>query len=236
MAAPTISASDIELRARERADMVNSDFVSSAEVTRYCEKAFQEYIGILLTKEPDLITTRATGNASPGMGPSESSPFNLATEFKALRRIRHVNSYSLRRAELQEVEVLSFNGRRGKPTHYWLTGRHTTAARLIFLPEPDTTYPIEYWFIPSISLADVTGGGLNMVAGWDEYVVLTAAMKMKDKEESDVSVLLGERKLLLENIIAQVTAQDTGEPGRMTTFSPNPFYNDPFDIEDRYGL
>lgn len=230
MAAPTISTADIELRARERADMVNSDFIASAEVTRYCEKAFQEWIGILITKEPDLMTKKTTGNFVL------NSPFNLPTDFKAFRRVRHQNSYSLRRAELQEVETLTFNGRKGKPTHYWLSGIHTGAAVLQELPAADRTYPVDLYYIPSISLADVAGGGLNMVAGWDEYVVLTAAMKMKDKEESDVSVLLGERKLLIENIVAQVTAQDTGEPGRMTTFSPNPFYNDPFDIEDRYGL
>ncbi len=234
MTQPSISTADIELRARERADMVNSDFVSAAEVTRYCEKAFQEWIGILLTKEPDLLVTKSTGNANP---PPDF--FQLPSHYKALRRIRHVDSYSLRRAELQEMEVLSFNGRRGKPTHYYLYNGYTNPqplSQIVFLPYPDRVYPVEVWFIPSLSLADVINGGLNLIAGWDEYVVLTAAMKMKDKEESDVSVLVGERTTLLEATIAQITAQDTGEPGRMTTFSPNPFYNDPFDIEDRYGL
>lgn len=231
MAAPTISTSEIEARARRRADMENSDFIGSAELTQYCEKAFQEFIGILITKEPDLMTKRE--NLVTVAGTAEVS---LPAGFKALRRLKYTTSFSLRRAELQELEVLTFNGRRAKPTHYWLSGIHTGAATVTLMPIPDAVYALHLYHIPSISLADVTGGGLNMVAGWDEYVVLTAAMKMKDKEESDVSVLLGERKLLLDNIVAQVTAQDTGEPGRIATFSPNPFYNDPFDIEDRYGL
>lgn len=208
--------------------MVNSDFVSAAELTQYCEKAFQEFYGIITTKEPDLVIKTQSVSLAAG-----DTSKDFAADFKALRGIRHNTSFSLRRAEFNEIEKLDYNSRTGKPTHYWMNGIHTAAHKWRPLPTPDTAYSLTVYYIPSISLADVAGGGLNMVAGWDEYVVLTAAIKMKDKEESDVSVLLAERKMLLDNLIAQISVPDVGEPPRMNVYS-NPF-TDPFDIEERYG-
>jgi hypothetical protein len=228
MAAPTISASEIETRALRRADMVGSEFVAAAELTQYCEKAWQEFYGIITTKEPDLVIKTQAVSLAAG-----DTSKDLAADFKALRAIRHNNSYSLRRAEFGDIERLDYNSRRGKPTHYWLSGIHTAAQNWRPLPTPDAAYSLTVYYIPSISLADVAAGGLNILAGWDEYVVLTAAIKMKDKEESDVSVLMAERKMLLEHLLAQVSTPDVGEPPRMNTFS-NPFV-DPFDVEDRYG-
>lgn len=228
---PTISSAEIEARVRRRADMENSDFIGSAELTQYCEKAFQEFYGIVTTAEPDLVVKTQSVTLSAGDGAK-----SLATDYKALRLIRHNASYSLRRVELQSRETLEIGGRRGKPTHYWLSGLFTGANTFTPLPVPDATYAVTVYYIPNIKLEDVTGGGLNFLAGWDEYVVLTGAIKCKDKEESDVSVLLAERKLLLDHIIAQISVPDTGEPPRIAAFGAMPLGLDPFDYEERFGL
>jgi hypothetical protein len=225
MAAPTISSAEIANRARERADMVNSDFCSDAEVTRYCEKAWQEFYGIITAKEPDLCVTKASSALTTVSG---TASYSLASDVKAPRRFRIQNGASLRRAELPTFEAFDYGGRTGKPSHYWLTGAAAAVLKVTLLPTPGGVYTIDYWYIPSLSLADVTAPGMNFIAGWDEYVVLTAAMKMKDKEESDVSVVVGERKALLENIIANLQSFDTGEPTTMTAFGMGPF-----DIEER---
>jgi hypothetical protein len=229
MTQPTITSADIEERARRRADMENSEFIGTAECTEYCEKAFQEWYGIVTTKEPDLVIKTESVSMLAG-----STSQSFAADFKALRGIRHNDSFGLRRAEYSDLERMTYNARTGKPTHYWISGRFTAAHNWRPLPTPNAAYSLTVYYIPSISLADVTGGGLNMLAGWDEYVVLTAAIKMKDKEESDVSVLMAERKMLLEHMLAQISVPDVGEPPHMTAHS-NPF-GDPFDIEDRYGL
>lgn len=228
MAAPTISESDIENRARERADMVNSAFVSDAEVDNYCEKAWQEFYGIIITREPDLCVTKAS---SPLTTASGTAAYALASDVKTLRRLRIQNSYSLRRAELQAWEALDQGGRTAKPSHYWLTGAAAAALKVTLLPTPNGVYTIDYWYIPSLSLADVTAPGMNFIAGWDEYVVLTAAIKMKDKEESDTSVLFAERKLLLESIVANLQAFDASEPVTMAAFGGGGL--DPFTLEER---
>ncbi len=231
MAAPTISSAEIETRIRRRADMENSDFIGSAELTQYAEKAFQEFFGIVTTADPDLVVKTQSVTLTTG----SSAAVSLASDFKALRRIRHNAGYSLRRAELLEREQLDINGRLGKPTHYWLSGLYAAAFTFTPLPIPDAAYALTVYYTPSISLADVLTGGLNFLAGWDEYVVLTGAIKCKDKEESDVSILLTERKMLLEHIIASITVPDTGEPPRVAQFGPASMGMDPFDYEDRFS-
>lgn len=56
---------------------------------------------------------------------------------------------------------------------------------------------------------------IDGVAGWEEYIVIDAAIKCKDKEESDVTVLAArkvEKKKEIEGISAN---RDTGAPARV---------------------
>ncbi len=73
---------------------------------------------------------------------------------------------------------------------------------------------------PALKLTDVaTGAELPMLASWDEYLVLSAAIKCKDKEESSVAVLVGERTALLDNLRKSWTPVDTSEGARVVDLS-----------------
>lgn len=62
------------------------------------------------------------------------------------------------------------------------------------------------------SVVQVDGDDFN---GWSEYVIIDAAIKCLVKEESDVSVLLLEKKQVMNRIEAMASNRD-GEPERVT--------------------
>lgn len=52
----------------------------------------------------------------------------------------------------------------------------------------------------------------NGISGWEEYVIIDAAMKAMGKEESDVSLLMARKAAMLKRIEDMAEARDAGEP------------------------
>lgn len=246
MALAPISAAELEQRVRERADMVNSEFVTSAEVRRYLEAAWQEFYSILVASGEDLFIRRAmlTPNAGDMLG-TENLDFistedgdliaignagslrtyvNLPTSFKALRMVRHVDGFQLRKATLGDYEGLQNTNRPGKPLYYRLElDPRNDYVRLELLPTMDESYQLEVFYVPQVSLDEFlsTSDVGRIVRGWDEYLVLTAAGKCLSKEESDVGNLMKERELLIERIKGDLIPVDRAEPDQVQQIQHN---------------
>jgi len=234
MPAPDITIDDMRLRARERTDMVGSTFVSDDELDRYAEEAHLELQMRLVAKYEDfflqvLPLTLTVGEA-----------LELPSDFMKLRGIRHASGdYDfLRRLDLKELLSVS-STRNSRPTHYFVRGNMDTAFTVLEIyPRPDSAYAMELYYTPIRSLRDSFAGSLRLVSGWSEYIVITMCVKMKDKEESDTSVLLAERSLLLDGIEKSMTPLDSGEPFAVVQQSRGPvpsFYTDPMLLEDYLG-
>lgn len=238
-------------RVRQRADMVNSEFVSDAELDDFNEASFQELYGIAVGDWEDVFVRSFETSIGPGapVGAVVPSELDLPGDFKKLRGVRIKNDRFLCPVSIREIERLDSQGgaiRRLKPRYYWLYGNATAGLSRGFsvglMPPPDTTYTIVVYYIPSLTLAELaadtsSSNTLAMLSDWDEYIVITSAMKCKDKEESDVSVLLTERGILLENIKKIWQPVDTSEAARVVQLNEkreafNPYDYDP---EDYFG-
>jgi len=81
-----------------------------------------------------------------------------------------------------------------------------------FTPTPAASQTIRVWYIPRLSslvnLTDVCDG----VSGWTEYIIVDAAIKMMQKEESDVTVLGLQKAALVQRIEAAAENRDAGNP------------------------
>lgn len=77
------------------------------------------------------------------------------------------------------------------------------------------------------SATNLTGGVVQVdcdgVNGWEEYIVVDAAMKCLQKEESDVSVLMAEKSALKQRIEAMASNRDAGKPERITDVNAQNF-------------
>lgn len=240
MAAPVWDLTNLELRARERTDMVLSNFVTSAEVQRYLEAGWQEFWGLICGEKPELLRAEGVSILSAGL-----TKATLSTPMKKLHGIRiddgKTNPF-LSKISLREREMFS-EQQRGKPIAYELFGDAAGIGIWAISPHPvpDGAYTLRFFYSPQISLADIATSPSNYVGldvEWSEYIVLCAAIKMKDKEESDCSVLMAEKGTLWANIKACWTPMDVGEAarvvqvsrttglGRMRGMSDDPIYED----------
>lgn len=235
MALIAVSPEDLEQRVRERADMVDSQFCTSAEIQRFLEAAWQELYSIMVASGEDLFVRRAriTGSAADplvtengdllvtengdvlivGGVVATSSYINLPAQVKALRLIRHVDGTRLRKMTLHDLEFFSTTP--GKPLYYRPEmDPRNDYLRLELVPAPDASYSFDVFYVPALSLKEfLTSSYVSIpVRGWDEYLVLTASAKAKDKEESEISSVMKEREILVERIRADLVPFDKSEP------------------------
>ncbi len=86
-----------------------------------------------------------------------------------------------------------------------------------FIPTPSGNQPIRLWYIPRMTMllqdTDITTEG---VSGWIEYVIVDAAIKALQKEESDVSILMAQKAALIKRIEAASMNRDAGQPDTVT--------------------
>lgn len=244
MALVAVSAEELEQRVRERADMVDSQFVTSAEVQRFLEAAWQELYSIMVASGEDLFIRRVqiTGSAADplvtengdlvvtengdvlivgGVVPT-GSYINLPAQVKALRLVRIVDDVRLRKATLHDLESLQDTRRSSKPRFYRPDMDPRNAfLRLELYPQPDRSYVYDVYYVPALSLKEfLTTSYVSIpVRGWDEYLVLTASAKAKDKEESDIGNVMKEREVLLERIRADLVPFDKSEPDTVIQMS-----------------
>ena len=77
--------------------------------------------------------------------------------------------------------------------------------------------------LDSSALTITVDGNLNStfdgVSGWEEYIVIDAAIKCLQKEESDVSVLMSQKSAIAKRIEAAAENRDAGEPSKVTDVS-----------------
>jgi hypothetical protein len=244
MALIAVSADELEQRVRERADMVDSQFVTSAEVQRFLEAAWQELYSIMVASGEDLFLRRVriTGSAADPLVTENGdiivtengdilvvggvipvgSYVNLPAQMKALRLVRIVDGRRLRKATLHDLEFIQASDCRGEPTAYRLDmDPQNDFLRLELYPSPDRSYEYDVFYVPALSLREFIASSFVSipVRGWDEYCVLTATAKCKDKEEADIGNVMKEREVLLERIRADLVPFDKSEPDTVIQMS-----------------
>lgn len=235
---------EIEARILQRADMVNSEFVSSAQLTDITDVAFQEFYLRFLSQFEDLCVVSTPQTIALT---SSTVLASVPTNFLKLKGLKVQDKHFLTPiSNVMETEAFRYGGRRGTPTHYWLSGTHdvtetSAPAKVMPLPLPDASYTLEIYYVPNLTLDSVESDSANwavlsLAYGCDEYVVLTGALKLKDAEESDCSVIMAERQQLWESIEKFLTPLDESVPKRVVAHMGRPPIGfDYDDAEDFFG-
>jgi hypothetical protein len=83
---------------------------------------------------------------------------------------------------------------------------------LMFIPTPSAGQFIRLWYIPRLTELLQDTDLCDGVSGWTEYVIVDTAIKILQNEESDTSVLLAQKQLLLDRIQSSSMNRDAGQP------------------------
>lgn len=231
-----MSLAAIRLSAKQRADRVNSQFVTDSEWNGYINKAMFELYDLLVTNYEDYFLATPVQFVADGSTflyplPNGSNTFtnaltNATFTPKALYKLSGVD-LALNNAANAYVTVNKFNfadrNRFVYPnTASTIYGVFNLQYRMMgsnieFIPTPSGNQKIRLWYIPRLSelLLDTDTTDIG-ISGWIEYVIVRAAKYALDKEESDSTVLTQELAMLNSRIVEAASNRDAGMPDKIS--------------------
>jgi hypothetical protein len=226
--------SQIRLAAQQRADRVNSQFVTNPEWRGYINQAMFELYDLLITVYEDLYVATPVQFISDGNTylyplPNGSNTFlsgldvNITFTPRPFYKLLGVD-LALQNATNAYVTVNKFNfadrNRFVYPnTSSTIYGVFNMQYRLLghnqieFVPTPSAGQSIRLWYIPRLrELLQDTDTTDTGISGWMEYVIVRAAKYALDKEESDTTKLDQELMFLKARIEETAANRDAGLP------------------------
>jgi hypothetical protein len=212
----TLTLSTIRQRCRERADMTSSEFVTDDELNFYINQSISELHDMLIQSYgADYYVKNQTFQT---VGQQEAYDLSTIITDDDFYKLRAVDA-KLNGDDWFTLQRFNFN-ERNRFQHFGVwdyLGITNVRYRLVgneirFVPIPDRDVSIRLWYVPrAVTLAD-DADTYNDFNGWIEYVIVDCAIKMLNKEESDVTVLLREKDLLKRRIEEVANNRDAGQP------------------------
>jgi hypothetical protein len=193
------------------ADMENNEFVSDSELTNYINFATAELHDLLIgAYGSEYFLESTTGTTT-----QNTADYALPTDFYKLRGI----DVQLNASDWINVNKFNFNERNRYDNFgaWTLLGITNIKYRIMgsnvkFTPIPDATVSYRIWYIPVATKLVADSDILDDINQYSDYIIISAAMKMLSKEESDVSVLLHERDRIIKRIEDSADNRDANEP------------------------
>ncbi len=207
-----VTLGELKKRVLEKADMVDSPFIDDtdgdSELVRVIQQSYRSLYNVIATTYKDyFIGDPVTFSIASG-----ASTFTLDATFLKLAGVDR----DLGGGQWRKIRAFNFAERNNQNdrlyrNYYPVIRYRIIGNRLMFTPAEQAAGDYRYWFTPKPIVPideDDTIEGYN---GWDDFIVVDAAIKCLVKEESDVSVLLMERNQLRQDIIENAMIRDESE-------------------------
>lgn len=214
-----MSLGQLRTLAQQRADRVNSNFVTLPEWNTYLNQSILELYDLLTTVYEDYFLAppfqiQTTGSLSQYDLPADfyklsGVDLGLTTSNNAKITVKKFNFIERNRFVFPQITagyLGVFNLR------YRVMGN-----TLFFIPQPQAGQFVTVWYVPRLPWLLKDTDILDGVSGWTEYVVVDAAIKALKKEESDTQELMIEKAALVKRIEDSAMNRDIGQPD---TISP----------------
>jgi hypothetical protein len=222
MALPSMTLAELRLAAQQRADMVDSDFVSDSEWTSYINGSLYELYDLLV----DAFGTENYVSSSDSTTTGSADTLSLPADFYRLVGVDYLpngassnqGAITLRKFNFAERNRLGPNaGSAVVAAGWWTDVRYRVrGSSLWFTPYPPGGMVIRVWYIPKLSALTSESASFDGISGWLDYVVVDAARKAKEKEESDTRPLEREKEGLRQRIMVAASKRDPSEPATVS--------------------
>lgn len=210
-----ITLAEIKAQARQRTDTENSEFVSDAELTSYVNSSLAELHDLLIASYcDDYIMNEHVFSSTTEL------QYDLPSDFYKLRGVDVQRGPN---GQWATVKRFNFNRRNEQQNAYaWnLLGLPYLEYRLVgskirFNRTPDAALNFRIFYYPKLDKLIDDADVYDDVNGFAEYVVVDTAIKILQKEESDVSVLMAQKEALRQRIITMAANRDANESATIT--------------------
>jgi hypothetical protein len=199
--ASTVTLTNLIEQVRQRADMENTTFVTDAEITTYINSGCQDLYDILLKKYEDYYTISGSV-VTDGI----ADTFALPAGFYKLIGVDYYLS-----GLLQPMERFNFEDRYKYRYNAQVLRYRIIKNSLKIIPVPPAQ-TLTIWYAPAFTPLVTGSDTFDGINGWEDVVVVDAAMKCLKKEESDISQLLIEKQELTAKIEEMAFNRDQGRP------------------------
>ena len=201
----TFTESDLRTRARRRADMENSSFVSDAEIQDYLNSSISELHDFMVKSYEDYFVSEQTYNA-----PIATGGANLPDDFYKALGVDY-NSGGI----TSTLRAYSFTERNIYNTPYAVIDRlaepmyKVEGSKIKLIPTNSQSGTITLYYVPLPTQFSSTVTEIEtIIPGYEEYVVVATAIRMLMKEESDTRQLELEKNQLASRIIRALSPRD----------------------------
>lgn len=217
-----VTLAELKQRALLRADMANSSFISDSEAEEYVLGSMGELYDLIIENGGHEVFVRSGAVLSvPGTSTYSVVPFDPIQVYKILdvtipwdgkeRRLRKASFHDRFRHQ-----GLGTGWTHWSQIRYVENGVDNSGNRRIqFFPTPQSVHNLTVYFLPVPDKLFGTNpeilGSFQSFSGWTEYVVVDAAMKMLEKEESDTRNLQVRKALLTDRIRHQAQHMNHGD-------------------------
>lgn len=250
-AIPTISGemalAQIRLAAKQRADRVNSQFVTDSEWNSYINQSMFELYDLLVSLDEDYFVTtpvQFTCNGSQFIYPLPDGLTSFQSGLQPSTTLIPRPFYKLKGVDLAlnnaanafvTVSRFNFSDRNNfvyPNTASTIYGVFNLRYRIVgtssieFIPTPSGNQQIRLWYIPRLKqlLLDTDTTDLS-ISGWIEYVIAKAAYYALTKEESDTTPLMLQLQSLKLRIEEAAANRDQGIPNTISETRRGPWSN-----------
>lgn len=203
------SESTLVTRVRRMADMVGSSFVTDAEIRDYLNSGISELHDVLVQKYEDYYVT-AHSPYTLSSGSTHSLPDDF---YKALGVDLESGgqTYSLRNYSFAERNMYKSDPLHGLDPNAG-TRYHIQGSEVKFIPD-NATGSATLYYVPAA--AQLNGTNItsitSVIPGYEEYIVVCAAVFCLMKEESDVQFHLLKKNELLGRIESAAGKRNAGD-------------------------
>lgn len=206
----------LRTQTRQRADMERNLLVSDSELNSYINNSIAELYDILVEAYgAEYYVTSCTFSTVVNQQAyplPDGTLYNNAPKFYELKGVDVMTDNQT----WLNVNKFNFNERnRFSDFTIWdIIGIINVRYRLIgpnisFNPMPDRVAQIQLWYVPLPVQLVADSDTLDDLNAYSEYVIVDSAIKMLQKEESDVSVLMSQKEALKKRITDKAQNRDS---------------------------
>lgn len=207
---------------KDRADMVGSSFISDSQWEKYINKSKDVlYNKLVSAYGNDYYTKDADITMISGQG-----SYDLPSDFFKLTSVEidigGAEYIPLKRFDMRNRSRGYFNFNRYHNTYRY----RLLADKIHFTPQPSNGTTIKIWYVPLATNLASPADTLKGYSGWEEYIILDAAIKAMRKEESDTADLERDRAVFDDQLKEIRHNRDAANPKKVKDVSSGYSYDD----------
>jgi len=206
---------ELRTRARRLADAVGNNFFSDGEVDDYINTGLGELHDLLVSKFEDYYVSSATHTLTSGTSTYSLATIGITDFYKILGVDINQGSDTIRvpRFSFPERNMFSSNTSIYTDKGYTHYRYNLNGTNLEFIPIPNAAETIKVWYVPAYTKLTTDGATTDgsLAFNWEEYAVLSAAIKMRAKEETASKTLERELERMTMRIEEASRNRDAGE-------------------------